>query len=1166
MISKTGKPLSQKLKIVAYGRCSDNSPEIQVKTAKKFHGEISRDAQGNVDLVAEMAKHPDFLWVKVKAIEADEPNDNGDLFSREEIVKSYKTFEGCPVFTNHENQKVEAAKGKVVLAEWANEDNSVYCTMFIDREAYPALCRSIEEGIVTDVSMGTQVDYSTCSICENKSYTADSYCDHIKTMKGRTLNGKRVFERNYGLKFIELSVVTDGACKNCVIREVLDPEELLRQGQGQLARAAAEVKEMVKTGVMEKDAGQEEIQKLNDAMGLIEQVMRTMLDQRQYIDLEFASKVMEVLADLQHVNDELVDQGYASVGNPQQGQPEMAVPQMPENMQMGKEQPAEGPKPTITGPVPTGVGKVTEPSTAASDAKAVLSTRIANMKDLTDKLSKLYDEKKLSASGGDEVNKEEKFQETIRKLARVWENPSVRDYRAEIKEGDFKIVVGSQEIIGLRGGEKIASLKIADMDADCKEAIEADTRKVAGFLLDALKTKFAEAAPTNTAEQIQETMEAQLESQKPPLHPREKDIRQEITEKQLGEKREGYDQHARRDDSRQEITEAQLNKGGYESGDQFKRQNEPRDETMELQLRNEKWKGNSTPADKGPHAAGVKDQAQQIHEGQLEEWRSSDKAHKPEDRITEKQLEKDIGEPWGRRIACIEDAKLALAAGMKTLVRTALATGATPDELISTIGSLSDTPKTLVASADKIDQLADGKSKESRQDLLKRASFHGKLVVASRQDVTDYLMGSVADAGMCGEVGMDILQTLASQKDAFNKIAKAIEAGLEEPKVVQVANRKQILMAALEDEQDKTESVKVLLSSSQIKPTETPEAFAEAAYEAATKVAETQGLKVTGKVHVAKKDDGTVEVALTGIREAKAEKKEEKSASDDLAQRKEARKKLVEAQTPAGGGTPGTMGPGAGSPAGMGGGGTTMPAMPTDPTAGPQVGAFGAPPEEPPMGEEEDTGEAMPPGSICPACGSDDVDVRKGEFNCNNCGGTGHITVRLDMDNWPGTIQEKTPEKGEGEMGGMAEEPGMGMGGEESEGMEVPPVGVAASFKVTPEMVKVAGNKPIGSYCPKCGSSKVKLAKAEEATACHCESCKKDYTVESFVDQDSNELWARVEWQEPAPKAAKSNVETKRASLENALKGKGWTAKFAGADLKGKADIIAILHDEKLLG
>ena len=178
------------------------------KSGANYLGEITRGADGAVDIKAEIAKRPDALWLTAKAIEVDLENDNGDYFSREEVLKSYKTFEGVPVFTNHENDKVEAAKGKVVLAEWDEREGAVYTTFFIDRQAFPNLCRAVEEGYITDVSMGTQVDYSTCSVCEKKAYTADQYCDHVQTMKGRNVEGRKVFERNYGLKFIELSVVT----------------------------------------------------------------------------------------------------------------------------------------------------------------------------------------------------------------------------------------------------------------------------------------------------------------------------------------------------------------------------------------------------------------------------------------------------------------------------------------------------------------------------------------------------------------------------------------------------------------------------------------------------------------------------------------------------------------------------------------------------------------------------------------------------------------------------------------------------------------------------------------------------------------------------------------------------------------------------------------------
>src|ERR1035438_9363640 len=123
---------AKRIRIVAYGKDEVlASVEKSIKTAKKFHGEIQRDANGTVDLVAEMSKHPKSLWIRAKAIVADETNHNGDYFPKDEVKKYYKTFEGVPFFTNHENTKVEAAKGKVILAEWVEEENAVYCTGYV---------------------------------------------------------------------------------------------------------------------------------------------------------------------------------------------------------------------------------------------------------------------------------------------------------------------------------------------------------------------------------------------------------------------------------------------------------------------------------------------------------------------------------------------------------------------------------------------------------------------------------------------------------------------------------------------------------------------------------------------------------------------------------------------------------------------------------------------------------------------------------------------------------------------------------------------------------------------------------------------------------------------------------------------------------------------------
>ena len=103
---------------------------------------------------AEIQKHPTALFFRAKAIKADEANSNGDYFSEEELIRAHKSFEGVPFFTNHDNQNIENARGKIVFAEWVPKEKSIYTICFVDREAFPHICRSIEEEYTTGVSMG----------------------------------------------------------------------------------------------------------------------------------------------------------------------------------------------------------------------------------------------------------------------------------------------------------------------------------------------------------------------------------------------------------------------------------------------------------------------------------------------------------------------------------------------------------------------------------------------------------------------------------------------------------------------------------------------------------------------------------------------------------------------------------------------------------------------------------------------------------------------------------------------------------------------------------------------------------------------------------------------------------------------------------------------------
>jgi hypothetical protein len=193
------------------------------------------------DIVKEMQarKGAKLLWVRARAIDADVVNANGDLFSKEELLKeaeikgqkipAYKTFEGVPIYTNHKNDDIEQAKGMVVYAEWDEKENCVYCTFFVDEEAYPDIARNIRTGVIHDVSMGASVEWGVCSICSNKAYTEKDYCEHLKKYKGKTHpeSGKKAYEKNYGVKFIELSCVGDGAFESCEIQEIYDVDDVL---------------------------------------------------------------------------------------------------------------------------------------------------------------------------------------------------------------------------------------------------------------------------------------------------------------------------------------------------------------------------------------------------------------------------------------------------------------------------------------------------------------------------------------------------------------------------------------------------------------------------------------------------------------------------------------------------------------------------------------------------------------------------------------------------------------------------------------------------------------------------------------------------------------------------------------------------------------------------
>ncbi len=167
-----------------------------------------------------------FLFFLTRAITADVANSNGDLFPKEELKKSYETFVGKGLYTNHENTSdVNAAVGKIIDAYWIDEDPNdchVLCLCKVSKELEPTLCKKILAGIIDSVSMGCCASTSKCSICGKEMRNMEDFCSHMAFL-GREISTesgerKKVVSINSGITFTELSLVANPADETAKIQ------------------------------------------------------------------------------------------------------------------------------------------------------------------------------------------------------------------------------------------------------------------------------------------------------------------------------------------------------------------------------------------------------------------------------------------------------------------------------------------------------------------------------------------------------------------------------------------------------------------------------------------------------------------------------------------------------------------------------------------------------------------------------------------------------------------------------------------------------------------------------------------------------------------------------------------------------------------------------------
>lgn len=1150
----------------------DGDQELSISRMKiaSVTKETENEDLGGFDITAAVDKHPDHLFAKIFAIKQNEFNDNGDCFSGEELSKAAHTFVGVPLFCNHANNDIEKARGKVVHAWYDAKKGGIWIIGMVDKVAYPKLARGIEEGYVTGTSMGCQVHHSICSICHNRAHTADEYCTHIKNQKTRKFSGKvkccyhkstgkdsleekcpicssvrgdikelqhkdaTTGEWNIGLKFIENSFVVNQACHDCQVECILNVPEMSKSANSifetlrplVMAMGAEQMQKFASTAepqfqslaahinhVIEKVnniatnpisekllkvSGKIEIDNLNRAMKYVEVVAKSMMDQKEQVSLEYVSDIVEVLASLQTVTDELVEMGYANIQSPptlqdpeslkdavplnqkQSNQtapgamaPAGQVPQMPQ-----AQIPQQGASPAA--PSPGGVGSVTKPTFAS---------------------------------------------EKIKELNKVGENTVKND------------TVDSD---GTHGN---------------KESINV------------MSTNTKTAANQGQKPEFQEkTTEKQLEEAKLEFHARTGESPSGITEsdKQLGKSSETVNDttsdspQVRKGDYAEVTTENQL---AAFTDSPIARWNDFDEVITEKQ-----W----TDFSRAVGADLSKDQKDGVTQVQLEDLRSK---HRWVDPVvtTENQLASDANwlttdNAWLNKSAAANYSKALVTAAINTLVDAIANYNVTPTELVKAVKMVTRDPQTQIKAA--FVTLVNGMPQkiETRKAEVARAKYFGKFVTVTpveallacagdhclnlkAEDLIDTIRYVASDtqkmASVESQAKVKLAQVTVSDQgvDKFAELEKAYQSLQPEPKNdgIYVA---EIKVANVGVDPDDVDAFVVAV-----------ERMAKAQVPAA-------------KDAVLYSVDIDNDMVMASFKDADKLTAKEKEAIKQAKSSKRAG--LVKEAQAMGGELGGGMGGGAPG----GGGGATMPAPP----------AGGAPPAAPPLesmtgpenpGAEEDTedNEALPPGSICPVCASEDVDIIGGKGRCNNCKGEFIFKVQIDVTKWPG-VNDTSANNGDEEMPDLNEELGTGAddgaGQAAGEGFAMPGgagaeanIPVAAMTRVTPEMMqKVAGdaNYKLGSISPLTGSKNTfELGNGEWL----CLDTGRTYSVNVAVDKkDVKNVFAEWRW---TPKTGEECTSCQRAKMAwaSAMKHAGISEdEFKALSFRQRADKILEMHDK----
>lgn len=780
-------------------------------------------------------------------------------------------------------------------------------------------------------------------------------------------------------------------------------------------------------------------------------------------------------------------------------------------------------------------------------------------------------------------------------------------YQAE--SGDYKVIITANNVTQFYKGNEVTKVTVAELGDELTNYINNDVEEAAQGMLEEFKASFQpeafkEAATKEAAHATQDestwtmTTEKQLDDQKVPLHPRTNESYKNVTQKQLPE-------HGQRPGTYDVTTEKQLKDETTTFYDApltaGQRRNEDRTAVTESQLDDGvKEYSDVATVDRGEtgikYDGGVEKQWHQTGEKQLMELLSH---HEWKEPLTITEGSDQLGKQDGElaRITA-EIAENIIKEALDALGRTVIATGAETSEVAEVAHRLVSHPSKLPALANtlmlysKVPVSAIEK-KVTKAQKLSSTDRNWKNVSTqewSKNLIADVLVRQLSKIAFSPKFVAECLDRLARRSDFSTKIDATAGNIMIGQSLVKESSNGDIFDQVLNGTNDVQRfgnaddgrySYVGPLTEVNADPNDR-QAFSKAASAfALTKLASDANIgndvNLVPESCEVNKDKSYFEVIF----------RDDNKPVETLEARAARRAELAkEAQVGGQGGMPPAAGPELGNP------------------MTPPGGAAGAPPGEalsqeplPPPGEEEGgaAGEPKPPGSLCPVCGGEDVDVDNGDCRCNNCGGEWHQTINLEITKHPGAL----PESDESDKPGFGLDEGAeGMGAEDSamagpaagpaagEGggttMPTMPVGASsskfmekvansnvwygASVKITPLMLnKLAEQKiQLGSVCTNCGGHDTTAIKSDRFKGHEgiCWDCNQEYRVKVIASKDKkHDVHAQFAWKAQNP--AQSCPSCKRSSLKEAfvksLKnyGMSWDA-FNSQDksITQKGDII----------